>query len=229
MSDGLSYVEKMKAQPIKLVIFDLDGTLLETVGDLAASCNAVLRSHSLPVHDYAAYRRFVGNGVRKLCERALPEELRSDDRIDRLRDEFVAYYTAHIDCHSYAYEGIDELLAELVARGVKIAVVSNKFQRGTELLVERFFANIPFVALFGNRPEVPLKPDPAADCEVLRLAGVTPDQALHVGDTASDIKAARAAGVGAVGVSWGFRTRDELIEAGAERVIDHPSELLALL
>lgn len=213
----------------RLVIFDLDGTLLETVGDLAASCNAVLRRHGLPEHDYAAYRRFVGNGVRKLCERALPEELRSEERIDRVRDEFVAYYTAHIDCHSYAYEGIFDLLKELAARKVKIAVVSNKFQQGTELLVRKFFPEIPFVAVFGNRPEVPLKPDPAADLEVLRLAGVSASETLHIGDTASDIRAARAAGLGAVGVSWGFRSREELLEAGAEVVIDHPRELLDLL
>lgn len=214
---------------IKLVIFDLDGTLLETVGDLAASCNAVLRSHGLPEHDYAAYRRFVGNGVRKLCERALPEALRTEEQIDRVRDEFVAYYTAHIDCHSYAYEGIFDLLEALVARGVKVAVVSNKFQQGTELLVQKFFPTTPFAAVFGNRPEVPLKPDPAADFEVLERTGVSPCEALHVGDTASDIRAAKAAGIGAVGVSWGFRSREELLEAGADVVIDHPRELLDLL
>lgn len=219
----------MENRSIKLVIFDLDGTLLETVGDLAASCNAVLRRHALPEHDYAAYRRFVGNGVRKLCERALPEELRTEAFIDQVRDEFVAYYTAHIDCHSYAYEGVPELLAELVARGVKLAVVSNKFQQGTDLLVRKFFPEIPFVAVFGNRPEVPLKPDPAADKEVLRLAGVAPGEALHLGDTASDIRAAKRAGIGAVGVSWGFRSREELQEAGADRVIDRAEELLLLL
>lgn len=214
---------------IKLVIFDLDGTLLETVGDLAASCNAVLRRYGLPEHDYAAYRRFVGNGVRKLCERALPEQWRTEAQIDRIRDEFVAYYTAHIDCHSYAYEGISYLLEELVARGIKVAVVSNKFQQGTDLLIRKFFPEIPFVAVFGNRPEVPLKPDPAADLEVLRLAGVAPEEALHLGDTASDIRAAKAAGIGAVGVSWGFRSREELLEAGADRVIDRAEELLAMV
>lgn len=214
---------------IKLVIFDLDGTLLETVGDLAASCNAVMRSHGYPEHDYAAYRRFVGNGVRKLCERALPEAERSDELIDRIRDEFVAYYTAHIDCHSYAYEGILPLMEELHRRGVGLAVVSNKFQQGTELLIERFFPHLHFVAVWGNRPEVPLKPDPQADLAVLALAGVAPSEALHVGDTASDVKAALAAGVGAVGVSWGFRSREELFEAGAEWVIDRPEELLDLL
>lgn len=212
---------------IKLVIFDLDGTLLETVGDLGASCNAVLRRHGLPEHDYASYRRFVGNGVRKLCERALPESLRTDARIDAFRDEFVAYYTAHIDCHSYAYEGIMDLLAQLTARGVKVAVVSNKFQQGTELLVERFFPDIPFVAVLGNRAGVPLKPDPTADREVLAKAGVEAREALHVGDSGTDIAAACAAGIGAVGVSWGFRSRAELLEAGADIVIDRAEELLS--
>lgn len=214
---------------IKLVIFDLDGTLLETVGDLGASCNAVLRRYGLPEHDYASYRRFVGNGVRKLCERALPAQLRTEERIDRFRDEFVAYYTTHIDCHSYAYEGISNLLEELVARGVKVAVVSNKFQRGTELLIERFFPRIPFVAVLGNREGVPLKPDPTADLEVLARASVAAAEALHVGDSGTDIAAAHAAGLGAVGVSWGFRTREELLEAGADVVIDRAEELLSLL
>lgn len=213
----------------RLVIFDLDGTLLETIGDLAASCNAILRRYDLPEHDYAAYRRFVGNGVRKLVERALPETWRTPERVKRLRDEFVAYYTAHIDCHSYAYEGIRELLQELVRRGVQLAVVSNKFHTGTSLLIERFFAEIPFVAIFGQREGVALKPDPTADLEVMQLAGAAPEETIHLGDTASDVKAAQAAGVMAIGVSWGFRSREELLQEGAEVVIDRPEELLDLL
>lgn len=213
----------------RLVIFDLDGTLLETVGDLAASCNAILERHGLPVHSFEAYRSFVGNGVRKLVERALPEPWREAERVEQLCAEFIAYYTAHIDCHSYCYEGVRELLSELTRRGVKLAVVSNKFQQGTSLLIERLFPEVRFVAVFGHSEEHPLKPDPGADLEVMRLAGVLPEQTIHVGDTATDIRAALAAGAMPVGVSWGFRTSEELLEAGARVVIDHPLELLDLL
>ncbi len=213
----------------RLVIFDLDGTLLETIGDLGASCNALLRRYQLPEHTYDEYRTFVGNGVRKLVERALPESWRTPARIDALKEEFVSYYTAHIDDHSYCYEGIRALLEALVQRNVQLAVVSNKFHAGTVLLVERFFGDIPFVACFGQREGIPLKPDPAADMEVMRLAGVTPLETIHLGDTASDVQAAKSAGAMAVGVSWGFRTQEELLAAGADAVIHHPLELLNLV
>ncbi len=214
---------------IKLVVFDLDGTLLETIGDLGASCNAVLRRYGLPEHTYEEYRHFVGNGVRKLCERALPEAWRSPERVEQVRREFVEYYTTHIDRHTVAYPGIPQLLERLLERGVQVAVVSNKFQQGTSLLIERFFPGIPFVAVLGQCEGVPLKPDPTADLQVLSRAGVAPEEALHVGDTATDIAAARAAGMGTVGVTWGFRSREELLSAGADAVIDHAEQLLDLL
>lgn len=213
----------------RLVIFDLDGTLIETVGDLAASCNAILRRHELPEHSFEEYRHFVGNGVKKLVERALPDSWREEEQVERLCREFIDYYTAHIDCHSYCYEGVRELLGELIRRGVQLAVVSNKFQQGTSLLIGRLFPEIPFLAVFGHSEEHPLKPDPRADLEVMRLAGVAPAETIHVGDTATDICAAIAAGALPVGVSWGFRTREELLKAGAHCVIDTPSQLLDLL
>lgn len=210
----------------RLVIFDLDGTLLETIGDLGAACNAVLARHGLPQHDDTAYRHFVGNGVRKLIERALPDTERTPERIETLLTEFMTYYTAHIADCSRPYEGIEELLRTLHRRGVGLAVVSNKFQQGTTLLIEHFFPQIPFVAIFGQRPDLPLKPDPAADQAVLQIAGVAPEEALHLGDTSTDMTAARAAGITPVGVSWGFRSPEELQAAGAERIIQHPKELL---
>ncbi len=135
-----------------LVIFDLDGTLLDTVGDLAVACNAMLARRGLPEHTYADYRGFVGNGILRLVERALPEELRSADYVAAARADFVAYYTAHIDLHTKPYAGIPELLDALTRKGARLAVASNKFQQGTEKLIRRFFPEVPFVAVLGQRP-----------------------------------------------------------------------------
>lgn len=213
----------------KLVIFDLDGTLLDTIGDLAVSCNAVLAMRGLPQHSCEEYRSFVGNGIMRLVERALPEPLRTPCTVAAVRQDFVAYYTAHIATHTKPYEGIPELLVCLHERGVKLAVASNKFQAGTEKLVRIFFPGLPFAAVFGQREGVPLKPDPLVDEQILTAAGVAPLQALHVGDSGVDMLAAAAAGIPSVGVTWGFRRREELACSGAGRIVDRPQEILALI
>lgn len=213
----------------KLIIFDLDGTLLDTIGDLAVACNAVLALRGLPQHSLEEYRLFVGNGIMRLVERALPEPLRNPYTVDAARRDFVTYYTDHIDAYTVPYAGIPELLAELRSRGLQLAVASNKFQAGTEKLVRLFFPDTPFAVVAGQRPDVPLKPDPAVDLEILRRTGVAPDEALHVGDSAIDVQAARAAGIRSVGVTWGFRSREELVGARADAIIDRPDELLNLL
>lgn len=211
---------------IKLVIFDLDGTLLDTIGDLSAACDAMLCGRGLPRHTQEGYRRMVGNGIRRLVERSLPEDMRDDATVESARREFVEYYIDHIDTFTQPYEGIPEAVDELVGRGVKVAVVSNKFQAGTEKLIRRFFAGTEFVAVFGQRDGVPLKPDPAADIEIMELAGVSASETLHVGDSPIDIAAAKAAGVRSMGVTWGFRSRGELSEAAPECIVDSPADLL---
>lgn len=158
----------------RLAIFDLDGTLLNTIGDLAVSCNAVLALRGLPQHSYEDYCRFVGNGIMRLVERALPEALRTPYTVDVVRRDFVAYYLAHIDEHTFPYEGIPELLAELQRRGVRLAVASNKFQAGTEKLIGRYFPDIRFDVVLGQRPDVPLKPDPAVVGEILTATASPP-------------------------------------------------------
>ena len=213
----------------KLIIFDLDGTLLDTLGDLAVSCNTVLAMRGLPQHGLEEYRTFVGNGIRRLVERALPEPLRNPLTIEAARRDFVDYYTEHIDIYTRPYEGICELLAELQRRGIRLAVASNKFQTGTEKLVRRFFPGVEFAAAAGQQPGVPLKPDPAVDLNLLKQTGVAPAEALHVGDSGTDMEAARGAGIRAVGVTWGFRSRGELVGAGADHIIDRPAELLDLV
>ena len=203
----------------RLAIFDLDGTLLNTIGDLAVSCNAVLALRGLPQHSYEDYCRFVGNGIMRLVERALPEALRTPYTVDAVRRDFVAYYLAHIDEHTLPYEGIPELLDELQRRGVRL----------TEKLIGRYFPDIRFDVVLGQRPDVPLKPDPAVVGEILTATGVAAGEVLYVGDSGVDMQTAAAAGVRSAGVTWGFRTRAELEQSGARHIVDRPAELLGLL
>lgn len=164
-----------------LVIFDLDGTLLDTIGDLAVACNAVLGVRGLPQHTYEEYCHFVGNGILRLVERALPEPLRTPETVAAVRADFVKYYTEHIDAHTRPYDGIPELIAELARRGVALAVASNKFQAGTEKLVGLFFPGVTFAAVLGQRPGVPLKPSPAVVEEILARTGTAREEVLYVG------------------------------------------------
>ena len=211
------------------ILFDLDGTLLDTIGDLAVACNAVLALRGLPEHSYAEYCHFVGNGIMRLVERALPEPMRTPETVAAVRADFVKYYTEHIDAHTKPYAGIPELVAELVRRGVSLAVASNKFQAGTEKLVRLFFPGVAFAAVFGQRPGVPLKPSPAVVEEILALTGTAREEVLYVGDSGVDIETAAAAGVRSAGVTWGFRDRQELVGAGAVHIVDRPAQLLELL
>ncbi len=211
---------------VKLVIFDLDGTLLNTIGDLAEAANEMLRLRNLPQHDYPTYCTFVGNGIMRLVERALPEELRTAAYVAAARQDFLDYYINHIDRKTCPYTGIPELLKELQRRGIRLAVASNKFQAGTEKLIRSFFPEIRFEVVFGQRPDVPLKPDPAVVEEILSVTGVAREEVLYVGDSGVDMLTAHAAGVRSVGVSWGFRKREELLDAQADRMVDSAEEIL---
>lgn len=213
----------------RLVIFDLDGTLLNTIGDLAVSCNAVLAMRGLPQHSYDDYCTFVGRGIMRLVERALPEPLRTEYTVDAVRRDFVEYYLSHIDTYTHPYEGIADTVAELSRRGVMLAVASNKFQAGTEALVARFFPDIRFAAVLGQRPGVPLKPDPKVAHEIVSSTGVAADEVLFAGDSAVDMQTARAAGLRGVGCTWGFRPRAELESEHPHAIIDRPEQLLGLL
>ena len=213
-----------------LVIFDLDGTLLNTIGDLAASVDYVMRSRNLPEHTDAEYRQMVGGGIKRLVERALPEDLAQDEAyVEECVAQFRRYYVDNIDRHTEPYDGMHSLLTELRARGVKVAVASNKFQHGTDRLVAKFFGDIDFVAIEGNREGAPLKPDPQIVHNILQTANVNPERAIMVGDSGIDIRTARAAGIESVGVAWGFRFAEELYDAGATKVVSTTSQLRNLL
>ena len=210
----------------KLVIFDLDGTLLNTIGDLADAVDYVMRSRNLPEHTNAEYRQMVGGGIKRLVERALPEELSKNEQyVEECVTQFRRYYVDNIDRHTIPYEGIPELLRKLQSEGVLLAVASNKFQHGTERLVAKFFGDIEFIAIEGNREGAPLKPDPAIIHNILCKAGVEQSDAVMVGDSGIDIRTAIAASINSIGVSLGFRFAEELYDAGAKVVVTTSEEL----
>lgn len=211
----------------KLILFDLDGTLLNTIDDLGEAVNHAMRLRNFPLHTHDEYKLMVGNGVRKLVTRALPEGLREDEAlVDAALADFVEYYTAHIDIHTKPYPGMHDLVYQLHKAGILMAVASNKFQEGTEFLVRKFFPGIPFVAVLGNRPGFPLKPDPAIVREVLQKANLTPADALMVGDSPTDMMTAENGGIRGIAVSWGYRP---MKNSPSLTVVDSADELLQLL
>lgn len=211
----------------KLIIFDLDGTLLNTIDDLGEAVNHAMRLRNFPLHTHDEYKLMVGNGVRKLVTRALPEVLKEDETlVDAALADFVDYYTAHIDIHTTPYPGMFDLVYQLHKAGVLMAVASNKFQEGTEFLIRKFFPGIPFVAVLGNRSGFPLKPDPAIVREVLQKANLTPADALMVGDSPTDMKTAENGGIRGVAVSWGYRP---IKSSPSLTVVDSAAELLQLM
>ena len=212
---------------VQAVIFDLDGTLLNTIEDLGEAVNHALSLHGYPLHSLEEYRGMVGHGVRNLVMQALPKELQADESlIDTCLAQFKDYYTAHIDVHTRPYPGMVEVVQQLHAQGVKLAIASNKFQSGTETLIAEFFPGIPFVAVLGNRPGYPLKPDPEIVGEVLRQASASPAQTVMVGDSLTDMKTASNGGIRGIAVSWGYRA---LEPSPAYALVHSPSELLSLI
>ncbi len=194
----------------KLVIFDLDGTLLNTIADLANSTNYALEKNGFPTHQVSEYNYFVGNGINKLFERALPEAERNEENILKIRKDFLAHYDRHNMDFSTSYPGIVDLLAALQDKGVLLAVASNKYQAATEKLIPHFFPNIRFVSILGQREGVKTKPDPAIVNDILKEAQVAKEETLYVGDSNVDMLTAINSGVDACGVVWGFRPIEEL-------------------
>ena len=210
----------------RLVIFDLDGTLLNTIADLGNAANHTLAELGLPQHTLDEYRLMVGNGMRKLIMRALPQEKASDDAfVDSTLAAFLEYYAEHIDLYTQPYPGIPELIDTLSAKGYKLAVASNKIQAGAEKLIEKFFPGIDFVAVMGNSPKYPLKPDAALVEYIMDKAGTDRAHTIMVGDSGTDIQTARNAGIPVIAVSWGFRPRHELTIA--DFIADDASQVIA--
>ena len=213
----------------KLVIFDLDGTLLDTIADLAESANHALKQLGYPTRDVEKIRTFVGNGVNKLLFRALPDEEKSEENMMRMRTHFVPYYDAHNADLSAPYPGIVALLEELQAKGLRMAVASNKYQEATVKLVKHYFPMIDFVEVLGQREGINVKPDPTIVFDILKKAGVSKEETLYVGDSGVDMQTAINAGVDAIGVTWGFRPRTELEDFHPMGLIDQAEELLGFV
>jgi phosphoglycolate phosphatase len=215
--------------PYKAILFDLDGTLLNTLEDLYNAANRVLAARGLPTHKLDEYRYFTGDGTPMLITRALPEEKRNDKTIRACLKAFCEDYGRNWKLETKPYDGVSEMLDELTVRGLKIAVLSNKSHEFTKRCVADLLPNWTFHVVLGQRGEVPLKPDPAGALEVAERLNIPPAEFLYLGDSAVDMKTAIAAGMFPVGVLWGFRPAEELRENGARALIERPSEVLNLL
>lgn len=212
----------------QLVIFDLDGTLLNTIADLGAAANHALVQCGFPTHPISAYPRFVGSGIARLLERVLPESARTPERAVTMRRYFTEYYNTHMADQTVPYAGIPELLADLTARGIKVAVASNKYQSAVEELIRHYFPQITFAAVEGQKEGVPVKPDPSIVFEILGKVPTPKTDVLYVGDSGIDMETARRACVESAGVTWGFRPVAELRAAYADHIVETPESLLRL-
>lgn len=213
----------------KLIIFDLDGTLLNTIEDLANSVNYALQQYHLPTHPVEAYNFFVGNGVNKLLERALPENLRNPDNVSMIKVDFIKHYFANVDQFTKPYPGISDLIKKLSEENYLLAVASNKVHSATVELVERFFPEISFTKILGQREGFPVKPNPGILEEIIEIASVDKSEVLYVGDSGVDVATAYNAKVPFVGVLWGFRPRKELEEIGATNFVQNTEELYEII
>ncbi|MBO7259672.1 MAG: HAD family hydrolase [Paludibacteraceae bacterium] len=213
----------------KIVIFDLDGTLLNSVADLAQATNYALSLNGYPTHPEEAYRFFVGNGINKLFERALPEGAKTEENVLRIRETFIPYYNEHKSDLTRPYAGVVDLLESLQDKGLTLAIASNKYMAATVQLVSHFFPSIHFDVVLGQRDDVPVKPHPQIVHDILQHTGYSPADVLYVGDTAVDMHTAHNAGVDVVAVTWGFRPRAELEACHPTHIVDHPLQILSLI
>ncbi len=213
----------------RAMLFDLDGTLLDTLDDLGDSINRALARFGFPGHPRDAFRYFVGDGVRMLVERALPEDRRDPATNEAVLKAYREEYRQGWNCKTRVYPGIPELLDALTARGIALGVLSNKPHDMTRKCVEGYLARWTFDVVFGQRDTVARKPDPAGALEAARHLDVAPAEVLYLGDTSTDMDTARAAGMFAVGATWGFRPESELREHGAQAIVHHPDDVLELL
>ena len=217
---------------LKLVVFDLDGTLINSIADLSAAANYALEHAGIEGHSVQEYTKMVGDGVRKMIENALEKSLGvfpESDLTERVLENFTSYYIDHIDVYTKPYPGMLELLKDLQKKSVKLAVASNKFQEGAEKLVYGLFPTIDFVVVLGNKEGFPLKPSAEVVDYVLKCADTKREDCVFVGDSATDVKTAHNAGIPCIGVTWGFRPESDLVAAGADHIARNATELAALL
>jgi phosphoglycolate phosphatase len=210
------------------VIFDLDGTLINSLDDLADSMNGVLRNAGFPTHEVEAYKYFVGNGIRNLVRKTLPETVRDEENVAKYFKQMTDTYGKNCLVKSKPYDGIVKLLGELKSRNLKLAVLSNKVDELTQKIISTLLPDF-FDAVAGVTNEELRKPNPSGAMKISKQLGICPENFLYIGDTGTDMQTANNAGMYAIGVLWGFRTEAELIANGARRIIETPPELLTLL
>jgi len=215
--------------PFKAVVFDLDGTLIDTLEDLGNAMNRILMERGLPTHNMDAYRHFIGDGVAMLVTRALPEEKRNDDSISVYSEAFRQEYSKNWNVMTKPYDSVPEMLDALKLGGLKMSILSNKPHDFTELCVSELLPNWNFDVVIGQRDSVPLKPDPTSALEIAEFLNIPPVDFLYLGDTDIDMKTAIAAGMFPAGVLWGFRSAEELQEGGARALIQSPMEIMNLI
>ncbi len=213
----------------RLVIFDLDGTLLDTIEDLANAVNFALNEMDFPQHPIQAYRSMVGNGVRKLIERALPSEAAYPQIVDRMLVHFHGYYDQHCCDFTKPYPGIPELLDKLSNDDVNLAVTSNKYQVAVTKIIGYFFPEANWQAVLGNQAGMPTKPDPSIVFAALSQCPTPKSEVLYIGDSGVDMETARRACIESVGVTWGFRPEMELKAAFADHIVSNPDDILTLV
>ncbi|WP_418262692.1 HAD family hydrolase [Flavobacterium faecale] len=212
----------------KAVIFDLDGTLVNSLVDIGEATNKVLANNNYPIHNYEAYNFFVGSGLRTTVARALPEHAKSEAEIDRCYQEMMIVYSRDCTLSTKPYDGIIAMLDQLKNKGVKLAVLSNKSDVLTKKITATIFPDY-FEIIQGLSTEELKKPNPTVALQMATELGFKPEEVIYVGDSGIDMETAINAGFYALGVLWGFRPKEELIATGAQSLIDHPSELLAFL
>lgn len=213
---------------IKAILFDLDGTLVNSLLDLASGVNYALASKGYPTHDTDAFKYFVGDGIPKMIERALPPEHRTAKEIDEVKNVFLSYYAIHYADKTHAYNGMPELITDLKSNGLKIAVVTNKAQDMANKVVTCVYGDI-FDLVIGMRDGILPKPDPTSALMAMNQLGVTPEECIFIGDSGMDVATAVNSGAVPVGVLWGFRKEDELLKSGAKYIISKPQELLDII
>ena len=221
-----NYTEACVMQHIQAALFDLDGTLTNTLQDIADAMNRALAQHGLPGWTTEEYKYLVGDGVKILAQRAVRDR---QDMAGAVRETYQRWYATHSQVTTQPYPGITEMLTALRQRGIRLAVLSNKPHADTVRVVSHYFPNIPFDQVCGQKEGVPVKPDPTGAMVVAQSMGIAPENFVYLGDTAVDMRCAQNAGMHPVGVLWGFRQEDELRESGAETVIRHTMELMDLL
>ena len=209
------------------MIFDLDGTLLDTRADIADACNYALRMCGCPERKLEEYNMLVGRGILNLFRGALPEGRKDEETVMKMKEHFVPYYNAHIDNLTRPYDGIMEMLDAIVREGIHLAIASNKYQEGTEALVKKYFGAYDFVCILGQREGKPIKPDPEIIHEAMEsLPGTTAAEVMYCGDSDVDMQTGIYAGVRTIGVEWGFRTREELSAYNPWLMVERPDEIV---